>query len=278
MLELPESSVISDQLNATILGKVIKHVEVLKSPHKFAWFYGDPAAYPEKLIGKTFGHAKNLAGLIEIEVGDMRLVFGDGVNLRFFETGSVEKNSDKHQLGIEFEDGSALNASVQMYGGLWCFEAGTFENPYYLIAQSKPSPLTEAFDKAYYMQLIEDPKHQKLTMKALLATEQRIPGLGNGVLQDILYNAGLHPKRKLNTLIEQEKESLFDSIKNTLADMKSSGGRDTEKDLFGRVGGYQTRMSKLSAGRICHKCQGIIHKENYMGGSIYYCDGCQKLS
>lgn len=278
MLELPESSVISEQLNETILGKVIKHVEVLKSPHKFAWFYGDPSEYPEKLIGKAFGHANNLAGLIEIEVDDMRLVFGDGVNLKYIEDNSKGKNSDKHQLSIEFEDGCALNASVQMYGGLWCFEAGTFENPYYLIAQSKPSPLTDAFDRAYFTQLIQDPIHQKLSMKALLATEQRIPGLGNGVLQDILYNAGLHPKRKLNTLSEQEKEHLFDSIKNTLADMKSGGGRDTEKDLFGKVGGYQTRMSKFSAGRICHKCQGIIHKENYMGGSIYYCDGCQKLS
>ena len=158
MLELPESSVISEQLNETILGKVIKHVEVLKSPHKFAWFFGDPTEYPDKLIGKTFGHAKNLAGLIEIEVDDMRLVFGDGVNLRFIESGSVEKGMDKHQLSIEFEDGCALNASVQMYGGLWCFEAGTFENPYYLIAQSMPSPLTEAFDKAYFTQLIQDPK------------------------------------------------------------------------------------------------------------------------
>lgn|GEM_PF-2077218 len=30
--------------------------------------------------------------------------------------------------------------------------------------------------------------------KAFLATEQRIPGLGNGVLQDILWTARIHPK------------------------------------------------------------------------------------
>jgi hypothetical protein len=30
---------------------------------------------------------------------------------------------------------------------------------------------------------------KKLSLKALLATEQRIPGLGNGVLQDILFKA-----------------------------------------------------------------------------------------
>ena len=208
----------------------------------------------------------------------MELVFGDGVNLRYIEVGATEKALDKHQLKIDFENGGTLVASVQMYGGIWCFETGTFDNPYYKIAQIKPSPLKDDFDKAYFNKILEDPKNQKLTMKALLATEQRIPGLGNGVLQDILYNAGLHPKRKLNTLSIHEQDALFDAIRDTLAQMVSSGGRDTEKDLFGNAGGYQTRMSKLSAGQICHKCQGIIHKESYMGGSIYYCDGCQKMA
>jgi len=154
MLELPESSVICEQLNETISKKVIKRVEVLKSPHKFAWFYGDPAAYPEKLIGKTIGRAHNVAGLVEIDIEDMQLVFGDGVNLRFIDKTSREKGQDKHQLRLEFDDDSALNASVQMYGGLWCFEAGTLDNPYYKIAKTKPSPLTDAFDYAYFNQIL----------------------------------------------------------------------------------------------------------------------------
>jgi formamidopyrimidine-DNA glycosylase len=42
-------------------------------------------------------------------------------------------------------------------------------------------------------------------------------GLGNGVLQDILFNAGINPKRKMGTLTETEIDGLYRSIIDTLA-------------------------------------------------------------
>ena len=44
MLELPEAKVIVGQLTRTIVGKTIIKVEANTSPHKFAFFSGDPAA------------------------------------------------------------------------------------------------------------------------------------------------------------------------------------------------------------------------------------------
>jgi formamidopyrimidine-DNA glycosylase len=116
---------------------------------------------------------------------------------------------------------------------------------------------------------------EKLSAKAFLATEQRIPGVGNGVLQDILYNAGVHPKRKLSTMTKEDEDKLFSSIKNTLSDMINKGGRDTEKDLYGKSGGYQTKVSKNTVDKPCPVCKSVIKKEAYLGGSIYYCEGCQ---
>ena len=121
------------------------------------------------------------------------------------------------------------------------------------------------------------PRMEKLSAKAFLATEQRILGVGNGVLQDILYHAGIHPKRKIKTLTEAEKDLLFASIKETLTEMINKGGRDTEKDLFGNFGGYTTRVSKNTVGKPCPVCGSIIEKETYMGGSIYYCNKCQGI-
>ena len=68
-----------------------------------------------------------------------------------------------------------------------------------------------------------------------MATEQRIPGLGNGVLQDILFKSHIHPKRKLATLGDAELGRMYSSVKSTLRDMADRGGRDTEKDLLGPV-------------------------------------------
>jgi formamidopyrimidine-DNA glycosylase len=105
----------------------------------------------------------------------------------------------------------------------------------------------------------------------------RIPGLGNGVLQDILFNAGIHPKKKVKTFSGKDKEKLFDSVKATLAEMTMLGGRDTERDLFGCFGGYKTKLSRNTAGKPCPVCGSIIKKEAYLGGSIYFCEECQKL-
>lgn len=272
MLELPEAAVIAQQINDTIAGKRIMNVTAAHSPHKFAWYFGDPLNYHALLAGKTIGSAAGYGGMVEIKVEDAVVLLGDGVGVRFHSEN--EQRPQKHQLLIEFEDFSALSASVQMYGGLWCFKEGEFDNKYYHIAKAKPSPLSAGFDKTYFDGLLDE-NSGKLSAKAFLATEQRIPGLGNGVLQDILYNAKIHPKKKINTLGEAEKENLFHCIKSTLAEMTFQGGRDTERDLFGCPGGYQTKLSKNTMEKPCSACGSMIKKEAYLGGSIYYCGGCQ---
>jgi len=163
-----------------------------------------------------------------------------------------------------------------MYGGLLAFPEGKNDNKYYLVAQEKPSPLSDAFDEAYFNSLF-DQDIAKLSLKAFLATEQRIPGLGNGVLQDILFNSGMHPKKKAASLSAADRKALFDAVRTTLAEMVSGGGRDTENDLFGSPGGYRTRLSRNNAGQPCPVCGTPITKEAYMGGSVYYCSGCQRM-
>jgi len=266
--------VLAQQLNDTISGKRITNVIANASPHKFAWFCGDPQSYHEMLTGRRVGQSVTFGGMIEIAVEGFALEFAEGVGLRFHDVN--EKRPQKHQLLIEFEDESALSATVQMYGGLWCFLEGEFQNPYYLGSKTKPTPLSADFSEAYFNGIINDPGTAKLSAKALLATEQRIPGLGNGVLQDILYNARIHPKKKVHQLSAADKEKLFQAIKTTLTEMVFQGGRDTENDLFGCPGGYKTKLSKKTVDTPCPVCGMSIVKEAYMGGSIYYCAGCQK--
>ncbi len=273
MLEFAEAKVVSDQLNEVVRGKRIVNVIAGQSPHKFAFFNGDPGNYNEMMKGKTITGAAPNGGQLELQIEDYHLVLGDGVALQYH--GKDAKKPVKHQLLIELEDGSALTASVQMYGFLWCFKEGEFENPYYLVAKEKPSPMLEEFNYEYFKDMMSVPGMDKLSAKAFLATEQRIPGLGNGMLQDILYNAGIHPKRKLQTISETEKRSMFTSIKTTLSDIINKGGRDTEKDLFGKSGGYQTKLSKNTVDKPCPVCGTNILKEAYLGGSIYYCSRCQ---
>ena len=271
MIELPETYVLAEQINRTLTGKTIKAAVANTHPHSFAWYTGDPAAYGAMLTGKRVDTASpgigSNGGSTEILCDDMLLTISTPI--KYHQQGG--KLPKSHQLLLEFDDDTFMSCTVQMWGSMLC-------SPYVEPTGDiiKPSPLEDAFDEAYWDKLLKSSK-PGLSMKALLATEQRIPGLGNGVLHDILFNARLHPKRKLETLSDDDKGRLFNVVKSTLKSMRDGGGRDTEKDLFDRWGGYQTILSANSwkrSGR-CPVCTGDLIKEAYLGGAIYYCPACQ---
>ena len=120
-----------------------------------------------------------------------------------------------------------------MYGFITVHPKGECEHGYYVSSSSKPNPLTDAFTYEYFRGLY--PSERKISAKAFLATEQRIPGLGNGVLQDILWDAGIDPRFSMSEATEEDFQVLYDSIRKKLREMCEAGGRDTEKDFFGNT-------------------------------------------
>lgn len=274
MMELPEAHVVGEQINRALAGRTIEEIIPNASPHGFAWFHGAPEAYPTLLDGRTIRDAFAAAGYVQVDTGGVTILYGDGINLRLVPHGG--KRPAKHQLLLGLDDGSALVATVQMYGGMFAYPDGANDNPYYTVALEKPSPLTDAFDEAYFETILAAAK-PTLSAKALLATEQRIPGLGNGVLQDILFLSGIHPQRTVQTLDDALLHTLFTNVKSTLRSMTDEGGRDTEKDLFGKPGGYRTLLSRKTVGFPCPQCGGPIERKAYLGGNVYFCPKCQPL-
>lgn len=274
MIEIPESATISQQAAGILTGRRISKVVNATSPHKFTWYNGDPEAYPGLLEGLSIETVNGYGAFVDVVLEDeVHLLIGDGTNMRYYRAG--EKQPVKHQLLVVLDDGSFLAFTVAMYGAIYAFR-GEFDNPYYQGSIHKLNPLDERFDEAYFEQMIGGLK-KDLSAKALLATEQRIPGLGNGVVQDILFNAGIHPKRKVSTLSDLEKTDLLYSMKGTLSGMTESGGRNTEKDFFGNWGGYKVLLSKNTYKDPCPNCGHEIVREAYLGGTVYYCRECQKL-
>lgn len=276
MLEIPESYVISGQITDAFAGRRVESVVANASPHGFAWFHGEPETYPALLTGRKIGGASWAGGQVIINLEGALIRFNDGTNLRRLAPGA--KRPPKHQLLLELDDGSALVVSIQMYGGIMAYPEG-FEdtNPYHLVAEEKPSPLTDAFDEAYFDALFAG-SSPSLSAKAFLATEQRVPGLGNGVLQDILFLGGIHPQRQIGKLDDTLKGAMYASVKNTLRKMADEGGRDVEKDLYGKPGGYRTLLSRKTYMFPCPQCGGPIERKAYLGGNVYFCPVCQPKS
>lgn len=275
MIELPEALVLSEQLNNEIGGKIIVNAVAGRHPHKFAWFSGAPEDYCEKLTGRKIINIYPKSSRIFIELDDgMALVFGEGTRIRRLAPGV--KRPIKHQLLIDFMDDSSIIVTIQMYGFILLENIKSITNKYVVSSMENPSPYSEDFNKEYFDKLLDECKGSNLSTKAFLATEQRIPGLGNGVLQDILFNARLHPRLKLKDFNDEDADNLYNSIKITLDEMGDKGGRDTEKDLYGSPGAYKSIMSKYTVGTPCPSCGELIEKQSYMGGSIYVCPSCQR--
>ena len=276
MIELPEFYVLATQINSVASGKVIRRVIANAYTHAFASFSGDPQNYEAMLTGKSIAKSSLGAGSVggshlEILCGDMALIISTPV--RYHPPG--ENAATKHQLLLEFTDSSSLSFIVQMMGALLCIQAADITNPDGPCRQI-PSPLDEAFNIEYFFDLLRDAK-PTLSAKSFLTSDDRIPGLGNGVMHDILFNARIHPKRRIESFTQNNKERLFSSVKTTLRYMAERGGRDTERDLFGNMGGYKTILSSKSSGIPCRNCGRLILKEMYLGGNIYYCPECQPL-
>ena len=274
MIEIPESQTVARQIRETLTGRTVTAVFNATHPHKFTWYSGDPLEYPKLLTGRRIVSAEGHGAFVDLLLDDgVHIALSDGVNLRLYESDADVPS--KYQLLVTLDDGCFLVFTVAMYGGINAFR-GDFDNPYYQGAKTKYSPLEERFDAAYFDRLLAGAK-QNLSTKAFLATEQRIPGLGNGVLQDILFRAGIHPKRKLATLSDEDADRLFGTVKSLLTEMTGRNGRDTEKDLFGRNGGYRVQLSRNTCAEPCPVCGGSIVKESYLGGAVYYCPRCQPL-
>ncbi len=273
MIEIPESTTISRQAETILSGKRIKEVVQATSPHKFTWYNGDPLLYSDMLAGREIESVRGHGAYVDILCdNDTTISIGDGTNLKYYP--AIEKHPVKHQLLIVFDDDSFIAFTVSMYGAIYAY-TGEMDNFYHRNSLNSISPLDDAFDKNYFDNIFKSVK-KDMSAKALLATEQRIPGLGNGVLQDILFNAGIHPKRKISTLSDLEKEDLYHCLKVTLKSMTDKGGRDTEKDFYGNFGKYKCILSKNTYKEPCPNCGGNIIKEAYLGGTIYYCPSCQK--
>lgn len=273
MLELPESYTISKQIDEHLKGKIISSIEVLHTPHRFAFFRGDKELFADYLEGQNIEKATYHGGLIEIDTEDSMIVFADGAYPKYYD--DKKKFPKNHQLAIYFDDETAVFVSIQMYGFIMIFPKGECAEGFYKGSCAKPSPLSEEFTFEYFKGLYPA-TGKKLSAKAFLATEQRIPGLGNGVLQDILWNAGIDPRFDMKNASEEDFQALYNSVRKILRAMCENGGRDTEKDLFGEKGGYVTQLSKNSLNEPCMRCGYEIHKAAYMGGTVYFCEHCQR--
>lgn len=277
MYELPEIVTLARQIGDELTGAKITSCERGNSPHKWVWYSYEPEEYERICVGRTIGateaHGNRVACRVEpgyvLQMGDMggkMLLHADGSTL-----------PKKRHFMLGFEDGRYFTITVAGWGGIWLLADGE-PVPYYGLRPRVPVIGDEFTYERFKELLEEDAQRGKRSVKAFLASESPLDGIGNGYVQDICFNAGLHPRRDLTGLTGRERQRFYNAIRKTLATAIELGGRDTESDLYGQPGGYVARMDKRANGQPCPECGTSIEKISYLGGSCYFCPSCQPLT
>lgn len=275
MIELPEAVTIARQMDENLKGKRIRDAERGNSPHKFAFYTRTAEEYKmilkDKRVGEARAHGNALLVFLE---PDHVLVLGGGGE-RILWHPHESSLPQKHQLLLRFVDDSFLTVTVSGWGNVMLMLPSEFaSHPH--VGEARISPISDAFTFEHLCGMFNALREDDPTsIKYFIVSKPGIWGVGNGYLQDILFRAGIHPRRKAVELGESDHRNLHAAIVATLNQAVTLGGRDSERDLFNRPGSYTSVLGYKRVGKPCPTCGKAIEKIRFLGGACYLCPQCQ---
>lgn len=140
-------------------------------------------------------------------------------------------------------------------------------------------PLDKDFDlKKFKGRLGKKPNGK---IKTVLMDQSVIAGIGNIYSDEILWRAGVHPKRKVSSLKERELRLIFQATKELLKRGIDFGGDSMSdyRNIYGLPGKFQLHhMAYRRTGEKCREksCRGVIMREIINNRSAHFCSQHQK--
>jgi formamidopyrimidine-DNA glycosylase len=115
-------------------------------------------------------------------------------------------------------------------------------------------------------------RHRRKQVRTFINDQRILSAIGNAYADEILFDAGIHPKTFLSTLSANEVERLYRSILEVLG----GGIRHVEasdQPIHKKVRDHmQVRNRK---GEPCPRCGTTIRREGVRGYDVFFCPRCQ---
>jgi formamidopyrimidine-DNA glycosylase len=277
-IEFPEAYILAQQMNKELTGKqpltcTLQNCTKLQN----LGFINTHISDFERLCNKTIK-------TVICQGTGIQTKFSDALNLLLApEYGGIilfHKKSDltpkKFQLKIDFTDQTALTVTLTGMGVIHALLDNELYNSYVYRRDFSQtvSPSAEAFKfDSFSAALLKKNVNLKT---ALVGRDAVVTGLGNSAFQDILYHAGIHPKRKASKLTKVEHHRLYDAIQLVITQRLKLGGKIQFVDLYNKRGGYKPAMASDMGGQLCSICGAVVVTLNFGGGHCCICPGCQK--
>lgn len=122
-------------------------------------------------------------------------------------------------------------------------------------------------------------RNRRLPIKNLLMDQRLIAGIGNIYANEMLYEAGIRPRRRASRLRLVELHRLGEAMQTVLVEALRLGGSSISdyRDANGQLGYFQMRHAVYDRADLpCRRCAAIIRRIVLSGRSTFYCPKCQQ--
>jgi formamidopyrimidine-DNA glycosylase len=258
MPELPDVEAFRGYLDATALHHAVTGVHVRDERILEGT---TPAALGRALHGRaltgTRRHGKHLLALVE-EDGALVLHFGMTGGLRYEREPQLGRSD---VMVVDFDNGYHLVIESQRRLG----RVGLTRDPEGFAGARDLGPDALSLSEEAFLGCLGS---GRATVKSALMDQGRLAGIGNVYSDEILFDAGIHPRRRLSGLGDDERRRLYGSLRRVLEQAADCGA---DPDCF-----PDDWLTPAREARPCPRCGGTIEKLTVSGRTAYACPGHQQ--
>jgi formamidopyrimidine-DNA glycosylase len=260
MPELPDVENVVNKIKPYVVGKTFKDVEILDP----LLLQTSPSTLRKVLIESRVEELERRGKFILFSLTPSRTLI---LHLRM--TGSLlwfptSKERHPHERIIFlFKHGEMRFRDQRRLGKVYLVPDRDFSSIKALSTMG-PEPLSPSFTFRLFDELL---RGRKGKIKSLLMDQSFVAGIGNIYGDEILFQAGIQPTRRAESLKEEEKKALFKKIKEVLWEAVNDYEQLSEKSSWfinwRRIG-------------VCPRGCGKLERVKIGGRYSYFCPSCQK--
>ena len=173
--------------------------------------------------------------------------------------------SDRHRhdrVIVVFDAGEIRYRNMRKLGGAWL--ASSSEDVEALLGHLGPDAL--GLDRKEFLARLD---RRRGRIKAALMDQSFVAGIGNLLADEILWRARIHPRRPIESLVEDERATLYRTLRTVV-----------RRTVDRYPGGFSPRWMR-ARGRPrarCPRCDTGLAKTVVGGRTTYFCPNCQDPS
>lgn len=272
MPELPEAETVKNALAPMLEGRTVVRVRLF-SPALRTPLAPLKKALPHRRILKVFRRARYI--IARLDDGRALVIHLGMTGVIRIEDGTVPRRKHEHVflyldngLIFRFED-------VRRFGELEVHTCGKNALPA-KFSEFGPEPLTPDFSAEY---LYGRSRQVKGAVKNFIMDNGVVSGIGNIYATEILFAAGIDPRKAAGTLTKPQCRRITDHAKRILQDAIAAGG--TTIADFRQVDGSEGKFAVAlriygKFGEPCPRCGTRLESVKLGGRTSVFCPKCQK--